>query len=180
MNTSSIGTRYAKSIFLLAKEQQTLDQVKEDMEFIYSSFRDSKDISLILENPVANESLKLSVIKELFRDKVGDLVINLLIMVINNNREKYIEAICRNFFDLYKKYKGIKTVMLTSATPLEKGTRVHFIEILKKQLRSEIDFTEKVNEKLLGGFILQIDGKHYDSSISHKLNRVKKELTQRK
>ncbi|MBN1181019.1 MAG: ATP synthase F1 subunit delta [Bacteroidales bacterium] len=180
MDISSIGIRYAKSLFLLAKEQQKLDEVNKDLKFIYNSFRETKEIGLFLDSPVVKESQKLKIIKGLFKDRIGELAINILVLAIRNKREMYIESICRNYFDFYKTSKGIKTVVITSAIPIESKTKQKMIDILKDQLKAEIDFTERVNEKILGGFILQIDGKQYDTSISHKLTRLKRELVKRK
>ena len=180
MDTSSIGTRYAKSLFLLAQEQKKLDEVNKDVRFVYNSFRETKEISLFLDNPVVKESDKVKIVQELFQKHVGELVLNLLILAIRNKRELYIENICRNFSDLYKESKGIKTVVLTSAIPLDEKIKNLMEDILKEQLKAEIDFSERVNEKILGGFILQIDGRQYDTSISHKLTKLKQELIKRK
>ena len=180
MDTSSIGTRYAKSLFLLARDQKKLDEVNKDVRFIYDSFRETKEISLFLDSPVVKESQKLKIIKEIFQKNIGDLALNLLMLIIRNKRELFIENICRNYFDLYKESKGIKTVVLTSAMPLDDGIKKLMNDVLKEQLKAEIDFTERVNEKILGGFILQIDGRQYDTSISHKLTTLKRELIKRK
>jgi F-type H+-transporting ATPase subunit delta len=43
---------------------------------------------------------------------------------------------------------------------------------------NEVIVKEKVDEKLIGGFILKVGDKQFDASISSGLNKLKKEFAQ--
>lgn len=180
MDTNKIGIRYAKALFLFAHEKGILDEVKKDIELIYASLKEIKEINKFLESPVVQVSKKKATVKKIFDTKITSNTINFLELIIENNREKHIESICRDFIAFYKEQKHIKTVLITSAIPLHKDTKNKITDILKKQLKSEIELSERVNERIVGGFVLHIDDIQFDASISTKLNKIKHELTHTK
>ena len=47
---------------------------------------------------------------------------------------------------------------------------------LKKKLGKDIDFDYKIDNSIIGGFIINIDGKVYDNSIKTQLERLKKHI----
>ncbi|RZK13692.1 MAG: hypothetical protein EOO43_17515 [Flavobacterium sp.] len=52
-------------------------------------------------------------------------------------------------------------------------------EVVKKEFgANEVVIKEKVNNKLIGGFILKVGDRQFDASISSGLNKLKKEFAQ--
>ena len=47
---------------------------------------------------------------------------------------------------------------------------------LKKKLGKDIDFEYKIDNSIIGGFIINLDGKVYDNSIKTQLERLKKHI----
>ena len=47
---------------------------------------------------------------------------------------------------------------------------------LKKKLGKDIDFEYKIDNSIIGGFIINLDGKDYDNSIKTQLERLKKHI----
>ncbi|MCK4664501.1 MAG: ATP synthase F1 subunit delta [Bacteroidales bacterium] len=176
MNDSKITVRYAKALFSLAKEKQLLDDIKKDMTLVYSVCNDIDEFSLLLESPVIKPSKKLSIINTIFKNKINDISLSFLKLVIKNRRDNYLKLISLNFIDFYKKSKGIKTVVLTSAVELDKDLKTKIIDQIKKSLKTEIELSEKVDKDILGGFILRIEDKQIDASISTKLKNIKQKL----
>ena len=64
------------------------------------------------------------------------------------------------------------------ADNLQKGThffRKYFIK--KKYGAGDIKWVMAEDKALIGGFILQVDGKEYDYSVQGRLNRLERKLT---
>ncbi|MBR2875734.1 MAG: F0F1 ATP synthase subunit delta [Clostridia bacterium] len=47
---------------------------------------------------------------------------------------------------------------------------------MRKKLGKDIEFEYKIDNSIIGGFILNLDGIVYDNSIKTQLNRLKKHI----
>jgi len=176
MNYSNISVRYANALFLTAKENNELDNVKKDIEFILSLFKEMPQLKFVMESPVIKTSDKLNIIKNVFSSRIAELTIKFLNLIVKNKRELQVQNISRNFIDKYKEFKGIKTVTLTTAYKIDEDTKRHLIEKIKKTFDKIIELHENVDTGIIGGFILKIEDQQLDSSVTSKLSRIKRKL----
>ncbi len=176
MKTTKISNRYAKALFELAIEKNIIEQVKKDTQLIVDIYESNKDFKLMLLNPIIKSDKKQNIIKKIFENHLHKVSLNFLIIITQKRRESFINGIAEQFTNLYKEYKGIKTIALKTAVEIDDNIRKNLILLLKKQTDSEIELIEKTDKNLIGGFILSTDDKQFDSSISNKLQKISKEL----
>ncbi len=175
MNDSKISVRYAKALFESAEEQNVLDTVRTDMEEV-QKVSVLPGFKHLIINPVIKESQKCAVIDEIFKGKVHPLTLSLLNLIFRNGRELFLSGIARNFLSLYKKHKGIKSALLTSAVPVSEQFREKVEKIIQKAVNSKVELRTESNSDLIGGFIIRIDDQQYDASVSNSLKKMKKQL----
>jgi len=178
MDQSKINIRYAKAFFLLAKEKNLTVELRKDAKIIANVCETSSDFIILLESPVVKTSNKVKALKSIFEGKVNPLMVNFLILITENNREKYIPGIFRNLEDLYRQEEGIKSVVLTSAQPMDEAVVLQIGKILEKELNAKVEMTQKVNEELIGGYVVRFDDKQYDASIATQIKKIKEKLLQ--
>ena len=176
MDNSLISVRYAKALFLLSKEKGVVDQVFNDMCMLADQCNNVDDFSKILASPVITTSKKKKIFKSIFEKHVHELTINFLGIMVDNKRDTLLPSISRNFIDFYKEEKGLKTVTLYTAFKLDEDYISSLKPILEKELEAKIELNVRVRDHLIGGFILMVDGKMLDASVSNKLNKLKKKL----
>lgn len=176
MKVGKIAVRYARALFLSAKEQSILDEVRKDMEMIFTAVSDLADVKNLLESPVVETRKKTAILVLLFEGKIGDLSLDFIRLVSGNNREEYLAAICRHYIKLYKEEKGIKIASIETASPLTKEIRQEMLTIITRAFNAEIELHEEVQKDLIGGFVLRVEDKQLDSSVKGQLARIKKEL----
>ena len=104
MNDSKISVRYARALFESASDQGILDEVRKDMLQLQEICR-MKKFDFFLRTPVMKGSEKSRLVHDSFKGILQELSLNLLDLVLKNNRELYIPGIARNFEELYKKHK---------------------------------------------------------------------------
>ena len=63
MNSFKLQTRYAQSLFILAKENELVDRVYEDMLLIKKVCEETPQLKAILKNPVIKPSKKKNIIR---------------------------------------------------------------------------------------------------------------------
>ena len=176
MNDSKISVRYAKALFSLALEQNVIDEVKNDVLFIQRTWENVKEMRDFLESPIIKPSQKKTVIQEVFFNHVNKLTQSFLGLVLSNKRESYLAGISRVFVDFYKKHKGITSAVITTTQPIDMKVKTAIIEIIKKSHNANVELEEKIKPEIIGGFVLRIDDKQVDASISTQLKKLKKEL----
>lgn len=178
MNISAIRVRYAKAFFSLAKEKNMMETLKADIEIVFKVCNDSSDFILLLKSPVVSTSKKAELISKIFKGAVDTLTLNFLLLIVNNKREAYIPGICLNFLDLIRKDLNIKSAMLITATEINAKTIEKIRTLVEKELDAKIELSSKVDSEIIGGLILRIDDKQFDSSVTTQLKKIKQQLLQ--
>ena len=176
MSTGKIAVRYAKALFLAAREHEVLDKVRYDMELILETTTRSPEIRQLLINPIVDSGSKLKIFNTLFSGRLSSLSFDFLQLVTRNKREEFIPGMCRVYIDLYKKKMGILQANIVTAAQLHENTREEIISMIREAFRAEIELNEEVNSSLIGGFVLKVEDKHLDASVKGKLVKIKKEL----
>lgn len=176
MNESAIAVRYAKAIFMLAREKDLIDSLKNDVELILNLCKNSSDFILLLETPVVKTSEKSRLISRIFEDKIHPLTLNFLQLIVKNKRETFIPSISRDALDFIRKEKNIKAATLTTATKIDKSVITEMKILLEKELGGKMELTSNINSDIIGGLILRIEDKQLDASVSTQLKKIKQQL----
>ena len=177
--SSKAGARYAKSLIDLSTEQNALEEVKNDMVLFEQIVDDNSELEAILKNPIVPLDKKLGILKDVFGSKVHQITNSFLQLVVNKGRSAILFDTAKQFVAQYNANKGIVTAEVTSAIELTDASKAEVISLVKKEMGAkEVIVKEKVNENLIGGFILKVGDKQFDASIASGLNKLKKEFAQ--
>lgn len=175
MNDSKISVRYAKALYESALEKGILDNVRDDMVDV-QALSLVPDFQKLLLSPVIKESKKNKIIEVLLSEKVHSLTLSFMSLLIRNGREQYIPAIARNFSELYRSHKGIRSATFITAAPVSDAVKSRVEKVIEEAIKSPVEMKTESNEDLIGGFIIRIENRQYDASVASSLKRVKKEL----
>ena len=64
------------------------------------------------------------------------------------------------------------TAVITTASGLDEDLRKKVLDLVRKSADSEIELIEKTNDKLIGGFTLQVGDKRVDASIAKQIKKL--------
>tara|TARA_Y100000589_G_scaffold52720_1_gene43911 strand:+ start:1897 stop:2457 length:561 start_codon:yes stop_codon:yes gene_type:complete len=177
MKETRVAQRYAKSLISLAKERQVLEQVKEDMVIIKSVCEENRDFNNMLKSPVVKTDKKSAILKEIFAKELSELSLSFLNIITKKKREATLSAIANNFIDLYNESKNIVTARVTTAVVMTEDIRKEVLSQLKSIVGDvNVQVEERVDETLLGGFILRVGDREFNASASNKLQKLKREF----
>jgi F-type H+-transporting ATPase subunit delta len=176
MNQSKIAVRYAKALFLLAQEKEILENVRADIEMVIKAIRDSDQFRAYLKSPVVKSVQKFKLITEAFGGSINEVTLNFLGIVIRNKREDHLEDIARRFNDVYRNYKGIKSVSITTAISLNEQLKQNLNTLLASVYKADIELELYKEPSILGGFVLKVGDQQYDASVSTGLKKMRKTL----
>lgn len=173
---TKLARRYAKSLLDLAVERNMVDKVYGDMQLVADTCTASRELSLLLKNPIVNTGKKDSIIRALFGDKIDAMTMSFFNIITRKGRESYLEDIAKAFIDLYKVKKGIRIAYVTTAIPLDTAMRDSIMQIVKQAKGNQVELVEKVDKDLIGGFVLRVGDEQIDTSVSKELRNLKNEF----
>jgi len=177
MSENKAASRYAKSIIDLSIETKSLEEVKSDMALVSKVIGENSQLEAILNNPIVPIDKKAGILSDLFLDKVHPITSSFMKLMVNKGRSSILYSASKQVVTQYNELKGIVTAEVTSATALTASSRAEIIDIVKREIgANEVIIKEKVNDDLIGGFILKVEDKQFDASIAGGLNKLKKEF----
>lgn len=172
-----VAKRYAKGLMDFLSESGKEETVMQEMKQLKSLIHENRDLKNFFGTPVLDHKKKVSIVKNVFAG-FSEESLTFISLIINQGRSEAIESIASEFINLYKIKNGIKNAVITSAKPLDQSQIEAIIAKAKSDLPegTKVEVENKVNPELLGGFILRLDDKQFDASVSTKLNNLRKEF----
>ncbi|CRG88936.1 F-type H+-transporting ATPase oligomycin sensitivity conferral protein [Talaromyces islandicus] len=175
---------YANALYTASAKTSSLDQVSKALAQLGEVFKKDAKLTTILNAPTLSVSDKQQIVQELQRvaggaDK-GDILKNFLGALAENNRLGLLEGVVEKFGTLMSAHKGEIELNITSAQELDNKTIQRIEKAVAKSEFSQgkkLKIVTKVNPDVIGGLIVEVGDRTIDLSVSSKINRLNKALT---
>jgi F-type H+-transporting ATPase subunit delta len=173
MQNPRLAGRYAKSLVVLAQEQNQLEAVYADMKYLRDVCRQSKEFANVLRSPVIRNEIKEKVVTEVVSKNIGGLTNAFLQLLVRKNREANLAEIAGAVIDQYNEIKDIHRVKLTTATPVSDEVKASIAAKVKADAGlANVELETEVKENIIGGFQLEYKGNLIDASIARDLRDI--------
>jgi len=178
MSELTVAARYAKAIIDLSQEQNALEAVNNDMAFFLRTLKANSQLAAVLSNPIISHQKKLAVLTALFADKMSKVTLEFFKLMINKGRGEVLYTTAYEFVNQYDVIKHITQATVVSATPLSDANKAALLAEVKAAVGGEVTLDAKVDESLIGGFVLTVGDRQVDTSIANNLKKLKKNFAQ--
>ncbi|MFD2200030.1 ATP synthase F1 subunit delta [Shivajiella indica] len=180
MSDIKVASRYAKALLELSLEKNALEAVISDFKTILSIAEQNKQVSLVLDSPIVNYDKKFNILKALLGKSANAITISFFDLVTRKKRSDVLLSTSREFLRQYNEYNGIQVAEITTTLPLTKELRQQIIEIVKEISGCQkVELIEKLDKNLIAGFVLKVNDKLWDDSLSGKLRQARMRFAQR-
>ncbi len=177
MPNPRLASRYAKSLIGLAIEKGQLEQVYADIQWLQAVCKSNRDFVSLLRSPIIKGETKKKIIHAVTTGNISEMTKGFITLLVTKNRESNLPEINSAFIAAYKEHKNIKTILLTTATPVSEAMKNAIVAQVKKTAGFErVEVEEKLNPDLIGGFVLQVGDKLVDASIAYDLKAIAKQF----
>ena len=177
MQNPRLAIRYAKSLLDLAQEQGKLEEVFNDIKLLDNICKNSREFTNVLKSPIIKEDKKNKIIESVTEGKISLLTSSFIKLLGSKGRESNLVEIISAFIDQYNIVKGIHKVKLTTAVEVSDAVKNDFINKIKASEGIEnIELESSVDDSLVGGFVLEMEGWKADASIRRDLMDVQKQF----
>lgn len=165
--------RYAAALYAHADEQHALEGVVSDMEALGRLIDVSPDFQRLLESPLidVNEATKAA-LAVLQQEGFGKPVRDFVGVVAANRRLRNLRGIVTAFAHLVAERRGIVTAHVASAHPLSDVQRQQLRARLIEAGYGNVNIHESVEPDLLGGLVVRVGARLYDTSLKSRLQRL--------
>lgn len=172
-----ISKTYGEALFELAKEEQKLDMLFEEAKAIRDILRENADFGKLMNHPKIPKEDKIKVAEEVFKSRVSSEMSGFLVIMIDKERYAELDATLTYFIDRVKEEKHIGVAFVTTAAALDEATQMKVKARLLETTRYKVmEMHYMVDPSIIGGMVIRIGDRVIDSSITTKLNELKKQL----
>ncbi len=171
----TIARPYARAAFSIAKDQDGIVSWSDLLERL-GSMMQVKELSAVIKNPVFQDTQKMGLFESVLGDiGNGDLnqeQQNFLQLLLKSRRAEYLPAISKMFAVMRQKQENIVEVNITSAYELDDNERAKLTDKITKVIGKKASINLQVEPSLVGGLIIEWNGKVMDASIFGKLEKL--------
>ena len=177
MSKSVLANKIGYSLFEVAKENNSLEQVSYELNEVAKVINENSDFVTLMNNPNIEKIKKINLIDASFSG-VNKYVVNVVKILAGNLQISLINFVLEQFTELFNRYSNSVVVKVESASPLTELQLENLKEKLKNELQLEkVELNNFVDESLLGGFKLTYNNKVVDVSIKAKLSAIKAKIS---
>ena len=173
MNKSERAKEYATALFTIAMEQGETKKFAAALESTMKAFRQSPDYVEFLCAPNIPLSERILSLETVFGGRVPEDVLSFLKLICEKGRVRTLGTCLHEYMKLYNESKAISWAHVRSAIPLTPEQKTALRLKLEKQSGRNVLIECSTDSTLLGGIVVEMDGKILDGSIRRRLQEVK-------
>lgn len=176
MTKSLVANRYALALYKAANDQGAVEAIQQDLVELKKAFEMNGEIEELLHTPRLSNAKKKDIL-ELLLSGAHQLVKNAVFVLLDKKRIDEIKNLVDEYISIANNAAGIADATVYSTYPLtdseQANISLNFAKLIGKQ---SLRIHNIIDQSLIGGIRVQIGNQIIDSSLSGKLNRLKKDL----
>ncbi|NLW53000.1 MAG: F0F1 ATP synthase subunit delta [Tissierellia bacterium] len=176
---NQVSSVYSQALFDVAVEKEILIQSKDELNLLKTLLEDNPKLRVILENPNIEKREKKDMVDVLMKDSEQNTK-NFVKVLLDNNRFDQFDNIVDQYIRRFNEKENIAPGIIYSARALDKEFVAKVEATLSKKLDKKVELENVLDESLIGGFTVKMDGKFVDNSIKGRLENLKSSLKQKR
>jgi len=166
--------RYATALFRVARAGKKEDAVMKNLDFLASLVESNKRVAKFLYNPGIRDEIKIKFLLSIAaKKKFCEEFVDFLKLLVKKRRIRLLHGVLLRYMDFYHMYKNRLVVLLKSAYKLESSQLKSLKKALAKRFGKEILIEQAVEPSLMGGLLIQVGDKIYDTTLRTGLVKLR-------
>jgi len=176
MIEGSLSRRYSKAFFELAQEQKQEEAIGQEIEQFLATYTNSP-LPTVLNNPAFGLESRKKILVEVTKSLQLSLVsVDFLSILLERDRLTYLSAIVSCYRRMLNAAKGRVEAKVVGASPLDGAMLERLRATLHVISGKEVVLHEETEPALLGGVLVELEGKIYDGSVRMQLEKMKQRI----
>jgi F-type H+-transporting ATPase subunit delta len=166
---------YGRSLFEVAREQDKLDLLREQLGQFADALEENRELELFFFSPYFSSAEKQTGLEKLL-DGADERLLSFLDLLIENHRMPVIYRIRREYDRLWEQENRLLPVVLTSAVELDEETARSLSERIGERTGRTVTLTTRVEPDILGGIVVRVGNSILDASIRNRLEQLRTQV----
>jgi F-type H+-transporting ATPase subunit delta len=172
-----IAQVYARALFEVATEHDSLDQIHEQLNQFADAMHENRQLATFFFSPYFSVTEKKDGLEKTVQGADPALA-NFLQALIERHRMPVIFRIRTEFETLWDEARKLLPVQITSAVKLDSDTVKQLGDRIGKQTDRQVEVSTDVDPDILGGVVLRVGNVILDASIKNRLEQLRKQVAQ--
>ncbi len=168
--------RYAKALFHAAQRTGAIDRVESDLGLVAYTLETIPSLMEAVRSPVIPRDRKKALLRDLFADKVHEVTLSFLDLLIEKRREEVVLETEPEYVLLADEARGIVKAEVTTAVPLTPEEERRLAAKLCQTTGKTIEVSTIVDPDIIGGVTVKIGDTVIDGSIRGQLEALREKL----
>lgn len=171
-----LSRRYSKALFQLAREAGLEGQIGTEIERFFAIYSDT-DLQKVLTNPAFAIAARKTILKQVTAgQQLAPLAVNFLSLLLERDRLTELAGIVTSYRRLLNEARGRVEAKVVSATALDAALTEQLRQRLRGISGKHVVLQEATDPGLLGGLLIELEGKVYDGSVRTQLEKMKQRI----
>ncbi len=172
----SVARVYCRSILGLAESTGQADSLLEEMQEILDLQDRHEGLRDFLQSPLLDPRERRDLLERIFRGKASDLLVDSLQVLNRHGRLDIFETLVEVYRTEHQMRHGLIDVRVTTAVPLSDELRDQLTATAKRMGGRQPNLIEEVDESLIGGLVVRIGDRKFDTSVTTQLRGLRQTL----
>lgn len=171
-----LADKYALAIFEIAEEQNSMQVMYEQLLVVQNMLRNNQELDSFVNNPLVPKVSKKEVAQKVFAEGIDVMLLNFILVLLEKDRMSLFAAICKAYKKFMNEKDNIVDVKVTTARELTPRQEAEVNEKMTKMLNKKVVLSKHLDEKIIGGIVIQVGDKLIDGSVVRQLKNIKRSL----
>lgn len=164
---------YGAALFMVAAEHGQLAEFGEALACVGKTFEENPDYTLLLSSPNIPITERLGLMEQAFGGCLPEEVLAFLQLLCQKGHMGEFEAAAQEYRALWQAAARVSDAVITSAVPLSKDQQRRLTQKLEQAFNRTVQATYTVDPSVLGGVVVEMDGKVLDGSLRQRYRDLK-------
>ncbi len=167
---------YSEALFIIAEENEKIEVFSEMLSQIRDVFEENPEYVEYLSSPAIPLSERLSAIDEAFSQTLEEDIVSFMKLLCEHGRIIGILECIEEFSLLKMQRENRISAKVISAIPLTDEQKTALCQNLEKKTGKNINADYVVDESVLGGIKVEMEGMTLDGSTKKRLNDISQSI----
>ena len=170
---NEVGKEYGAALFALACEQNATERFAEELALVEQTFAQSPEYVTLLLCPGVAKKERIDSLEQTFGSGISRTVLSFLQLMCEKSRLSCFDEALSEYRALLDESLRTVSAKVTSAAELTAEQKSKLERALEQRLSRRVKAEYEIDGQLLGGLVIEADGKTLDGSLRHRLRQIK-------
>jgi len=173
-----VARRYALALLELSLERGLGQETRQALQASCKLLAGHRELAQLLGNPSVPAERKQAVLRAVWSAKDGaeDLVARLLALLVERGRAELLPEVSAAYVEAQNARNQVVAVRARSATALDPAQLERLRAAIEKKTGRTVELDSEVDSALVGGLVLELEGRVYDGSVRARLDALRQRL----